>query len=218
MKWRAHRLRWNSPRTTRIWSRSRWGAPLTPTHLCGGCQKCVDVFYSEIWLLAQWMHVCCVWCVSVDTRKCVFFWERSAAICHPASPVSTEAPGEKGHGDLSVWTHSFTDRQDHLHSRQHRCANICCSVFVSIIVLAPSWSPNTCLLPVVYYRVFSLSPGMTQPVESGVRVEILVNVSFICVWKYNEIQNLRPQNGRCLSLCGYFSTPQYCLCTSHQCV
>uniref|UniRef100_A0A672QEF1 Complement C3-like n=1 Tax=Sinocyclocheilus grahami TaxID=75366 RepID=A0A672QEF1_SINGR len=27
----------------------------------------------------------------------------------------------------------------------------------------------------VYYRVFSLSPGMTQPVESGVRVEILVN-------------------------------------------
>uniref|UniRef100_A0A8C2GKA0 Complement component c3a, duplicate 4 n=1 Tax=Cyprinus carpio TaxID=7962 RepID=A0A8C2GKA0_CYPCA len=28
----------------------------------------------------------------------------------------------------------------------------------------------------VYYRVFSLSPGMTQPVESGVRVEILVNV------------------------------------------
>uniref|UniRef100_A0A671QA27 Complement component c3a, duplicate 4 n=1 Tax=Sinocyclocheilus anshuiensis TaxID=1608454 RepID=A0A671QA27_9TELE len=29
----------------------------------------------------------------------------------------------------------------------------------------------------VYYRVFSLSPGMTQPVESGVRVEILVNMS-----------------------------------------
>uniref|UniRef100_A0A8C2A3B1 Complement component c3a, duplicate 4 n=1 Tax=Cyprinus carpio TaxID=7962 RepID=A0A8C2A3B1_CYPCA len=32
----------------------------------------------------------------------------------------------------------------------------------------------------VYYRVFSLSPGMTQPVESGVRVEILVNVSSVC--------------------------------------
>uniref|UniRef100_A0A671QBL0 Complement component c3a, duplicate 4 n=1 Tax=Sinocyclocheilus anshuiensis TaxID=1608454 RepID=A0A671QBL0_9TELE len=44
----------------------------------------------------------------------------------------------------------------------------------------------------VYYRVFSLSPGMTQPVESGVRVEILVNMSSVCVIKYNKVQNMRP--------------------------
>lgn len=152
---------------------------------------CFRVFFSQL----------SVYGVSVDTRKCIFLWERWAAICRPASPVSTEAAGEKGHGDLSVGTHSVTDRQDHLHSRQHRCANICCSAFVSNIVLAPSWSPNTCLLPVVYYRVFSLSPGMTQPVESGVRVEILVNVSSVCVWKYNEVQSLSPQNLKTAEFC-----------------
>uniref|UniRef100_A0A671QBH5 Complement component c3a, duplicate 4 n=1 Tax=Sinocyclocheilus anshuiensis TaxID=1608454 RepID=A0A671QBH5_9TELE len=42
----------------------------------------------------------------------------------------------------------------------------------------------------VYYRVFSLSPGMTQPVESGVRVEILVNMSSVCVIKYNKVPGL----------------------------
>uniref|UniRef100_A0A672K3X3 Complement C3-like n=1 Tax=Sinocyclocheilus grahami TaxID=75366 RepID=A0A672K3X3_SINGR len=42
----------------------------------------------------------------------------------------------------------------------------------------------------VYYRVFALSPGMTQPVESGVRVEILVNMSSVCVIKYNKVQNM----------------------------
>uniref|UniRef100_A0A8C1RIG7 Complement component c3a, duplicate 4 n=1 Tax=Cyprinus carpio TaxID=7962 RepID=A0A8C1RIG7_CYPCA len=43
----------------------------------------------------------------------------------------------------------------------------------------------------VYYRVFSLSPGMTQPVESGVRVEILVNVPGL--WKLVAWHQNSPQ-------------------------
>uniref|UniRef100_A0A8C2CA65 Complement component c3a, duplicate 4 n=1 Tax=Cyprinus carpio TaxID=7962 RepID=A0A8C2CA65_CYPCA len=42
----------------------------------------------------------------------------------------------------------------------------------------------------VYYRVFSLSPGMTQPAENRVRVEILVNMSSGCVIKYCEMTDL----------------------------
>lgn len=38
-----------------------------------------------------------------------------------------------------------------------------------------------CVFPVVHYRVFSLSPGMTKPFQSGVRVEILVSCVILLV-------------------------------------
>lgn len=71
--------------------------------------------------------------------------------------------------------------------------NICCSTFVCGGASFVSWDlrcndTDVCLLLLVFYRVFSLSPGMNQAVESGVRVEILVNVPSVCVFVHIKLQ------------------------------